>query len=94
MRKVLKDITAQNQFSDALQIYGSMRMFAYDTSSMSMTVTLQVKVDGNWFSTGKTLTAEGSELLEEGQGLEYRVGVATGDFTSGTATIYLVTGGR
>lgn len=66
-------------------------MFVQDTSSMIMTATLQVSMDGSiWFSTGKTLTAEGTVLLEEGCGLLYRVGVATGDFTSGTATVHLV----
>lgn len=95
MRKESKDITAQNQFTEAMQVYGPLRIFVRDTSSMSMTVTLQASMDGTiWFSTGTTRTAEGTNLLEQGCGLQYRVGVATGDFTSGTATVYMVAPGR
>lgn len=91
MRKVSKAITAQNQFSEAIQVYGPCIMLAHDTSSMVMTVTLQVSLDGStYFSSGSTLTAEGVAYLVNGCGLWYRVGVATGDFTSGTATAYLV----
>lgn len=94
MERVSKAITAQNQFSDEMQVYGPMRIFAKDTSSMVMTVTLQVKIAGTWFSTAVTLTAEGTAVLTNGCGLLYKVGVATGDFTSGTATCYLVKPGR
>ncbi|MCK5015647.1 MAG: hypothetical protein KAS32_01130 [Candidatus Peribacteraceae bacterium] len=95
MERVSKDITAQNQFSDAMQVFGTCLFLTKDTSSMIMTATLQVSMDGStWFSTGTTLTATGVAYLAEGCGLWYRVGVATGDFTSGTATVYLVKPGR
>jgi len=94
MKRVSKAITAQNQFSDSMQVYGPCLFAARDTSSMIMTGVLQVKVDGNWLLSGKTLTVEGVSYLEDGCGLEYRVGVATGGFTSGTATLYLIQSGR
>jgi len=94
MKTVSKAITAQNQFSEAMQVHGPCLFAAEDTSSMIMTGVLQVKVNGSWFSSGKTLTAEGTAYLEDGCGLEYRVGVATGGFTSGTATLHLIQSGR
>ncbi len=94
MKKVSKDITAQTQYSDAMQVYGPALMVVEDTSSMNMTVTLQVRLDGTWFSAGITRTSEGVANLTNGCGLYYRVGCHTGDFTSGTATASLVKPGR
>ncbi len=95
MKRVSKDITAQNQFSNIMQVYGPCLFLGRDTGSAVMTGTLQVSMDGTtWFSSGTTLTAEGVAYLTDGCGLLYRVGVATGDYTSGTATVYLVSPGR
>ena len=86
-----KDITAENQFTDAVKINGPGLVAISDTSSMSMTVSLQISIDGGttWIDTGDTWTAEGVDTLADGLGKKYRLGVKTGDFTSGTATVYL-----
>jgi hypothetical protein len=84
-------ITGQNQWSPALQMKGPGMVIVDDTSSMSMTVSLQISIDGTtWINTGDTWTAGGVDILGDGAGLYFRVGVATGDYSSGTATVYLV----
>lgn len=92
MKHVYKDITAQNQFSSGIVVDGSMLLVVDDTSSMSMTVVVQVSLDGgtSWIDTGVTATAASRTVLENGKGLQYRVGVKTGGFTSGTATVHLI----
>jgi hypothetical protein len=92
MRHKSKAITAQNQFTDWLKIDGPLLVIVNDTSSMDMTVVVQVSLDEGTTAvdTGSTLTAEGGIYADAGFGLYYRVGVKTGGFTSGTATVHLI----
>ena len=84
------DITAQNQFTEDLVIPDGGVLIVDDTSSMSMTVVLQVKIGGSYIDTGVTATAEGLTLIADGCGLTYRAGVKTGGYTSGNATVHLL----
>jgi len=85
-----KDITAQNEFTSAIRIAKVGIVAVEDTSSISATISLQVKPDGSssWIDTGDTFDAEGAWSFDAA-GEQYRVGVKTGDFTSGTATLYI-----
>jgi hypothetical protein len=88
MNTKVKDITAQNQFTAALRISDKGIVTIEDTSSMSMTVTLQVRpVNSNEWIAVSTATAQGIIAIAYGGNLEWRVGVPTGGFTSGTATV-------
>ena len=87
---VTKDVTAQNQFTDpAIRIANRGTLAIEDTSSMDMTITLQIKPDGaaGWIDSA-TRAVAGSWLVE-GAGEEFRAGCKTGDFTGGTATVHL-----
>ena len=91
MNRVSVNITAQNQYSSALRIAKSAVVLVDDTGSMSMTAKLQCSLDGTtWFDTGNTWTAAAYYALTNGANLYWRVGVATGAFTSGTATLHLI----
>lgn len=83
------DVTAQNQFTDEVRIPNGGTFIVEDTSSMSMTVTLQVKPDGaaGWIDSDQ-VTEAGAWYIDSAGEL-YRAGVKTGDFTSGTSTIHL-----
>ncbi len=88
----VKLITAQNQFTAEMNIIGIGVVVVEDTSSISATIRLQVKPDQSttWIDTGDTFTAEGAWAFDGSRGNKYRVGVKTGDFSSGTATVYLI----
>lgn len=90
-----KAVTAQNQFTESLIMDGPGVVVIDDTGSMVMTVSLQVSTDDStWVDTGDTWTAEGVDTLADGCGLYFRLGVKTGGFTSGTATVHLVAAPR
>jgi len=88
---VFKAITKQNEFTDALTIREKGWVFIEDTGSMSMTVSLQVKPNksADWMDTGDEFTSEGAWPIPYGGGHQYRLGVKTGNFTSGTARLTL-----
>ena len=87
---VEKEITAQNQFTDWIQITGSALLTIRDVSSMSMTVTLQCKQEGDTSAIDSdTETGEGAWVMQNCGGLYWRVGCKTGDYTSGTANVMI-----
>jgi hypothetical protein len=87
-KMVTKAVSAQNTFTDAITLEGCGALTVSGT--FVATVSLQVKADGvNWVDTGDTITAPGRRIIQDGTRDEYRAGVKTGGFTSGTATIVL-----
>ncbi|KKL88868.1 hypothetical protein LCGC14_1920400 [marine sediment metagenome] len=83
-KSVTKSITAENVFTDLIQVDKG------DTGSISVsgtfvaTVTLQRRLDGaNWRDI-ESYTAQTEKDFEVGEGSEIRLGVKTGDYTSGT----------
>ena len=99
---VTSSISAQNVFTDAIRVVGAdtARVFGIIVEGTFVaTVTLQFAFSdsGPWNDQGKTYTAPASENLDDGQDgqiIFYRIGVKTGDYTSGTVTCTLnYTGG-
>ena len=90
MKTVCSSISAQNTFTEEIIINGPAVLSVDDTSSMSMTVTLQRKhaATGTWKDCSTVVTAEGLYTIVNCLG-SYRVGCKTGDYTSGTASICL-----
>jgi len=88
--KAYKAITAENQWTDSIRVRNRGVVVIEDTGSISATFTLQIKPkDGSsYVTTGDTFTAAGAWAFDAAGEL-YRIGVATGDFTSGTATVYI-----
>ena len=100
--KVIAAVTAQNTWTDSFDPFslnrstlaftclaGQFNLFIYGT--FVATVTLQKSFDGTtWIAMATTYTAPGAfSFTELEKGVVYRVGVATGDFTSGTANLRL-----
>ena len=87
-----KNITAQAQFTEKIKGHGQGLVIISDTNAMNMTISLQVSINEGttWIDTGDTWTSEAADALESGHELYYRLGVKTGNFTGGTATIYLI----
>ena len=85
--------TAENQFSDAIRItgVGSARyMYITITGTWSATVTVQRSFGspGSWVDERDYTANQSNNLINDGldnQEIYYRVGIKTGDYTSGTA---------
>jgi hypothetical protein len=79
-----RSITAENQFTDAAELTGYFNLSLSGT--WEATVTLQRSFDSGstWYDVD-TRTANTEEYgFEPEDGVQYRAGVKTGDFTSGT----------
>jgi len=85
---VSANITAENTFTDAVRLEG---YFNFSISgTWAATVTVQRSLDGatNWVDVD-TFTANSEEVGFEPEFMYYRVGVKTGEFTSGTVIVRL-----
>ena len=96
---VTTSITAENTFTNAIQVTGvdAQRVFSVtvdEDAAGTATFTLQRSLDsdaGPWTDV-KTWTADTTETYDDGldnQIAWYRIGVKTGDYTSGTHTVTL-----
>lgn len=94
---VSSSISAQNTFTDSIRVTGvtSSRTFTVDISGTWVaTVSLQRSIgdEGNWEDTGTTYTANTVTTFADGldnQIVYYRLGVKTGNYTSGTVVASL-----
>jgi hypothetical protein len=82
-----KDITAENSFTDPVQIEGYFNLSIYGT--FSATVTVQRSIDKTNWRDVDSFTAPTEEYGFDPEYTWYRVGVKTGGFTSGTASVRL-----
>ncbi|HDZ38465.1 MAG TPA: hypothetical protein ENH62_09305, partial [Marinobacter sp.] len=96
-QKVTEAITAQNTFSSSVRVTGVLegRVFSIVIAgSFTATVTVQysVGVEGSWVDLATTYAAAVSTSYDDGQDnqiIYYRIGVKTGDFSSGTVNVSL-----
>lgn len=80
-----KTISAQNTFSDPVQLQGAFNLSISGT--FVATVVVQRSPDGtNWFDVD-SFTAPSEEVGFEPEYLYYRAGVKTGGYTSGSVVI-------
>ena len=91
MSKVTKEISAENTFSDPIEVKGTFDLSIAGT--FVATVTVQRSFDGgsSW-SDVETFTAPIETYGVQPTYANYRVGVATGDYGSGTVTVTLYEG--
>lgn len=82
-----KSISAQNTFSDAVQLEGYFNLSISGT--FSATVTVQRSPDNSAWYDVDTFTAPAEDVGFEPEFMWYRVGVKTGAYTSGTVVIRL-----
>jgi hypothetical protein len=96
-QSVSASVTSENNFTNAIDVEGSgnRRIFTITRSGTWVaTVTLQRSFDlGTTWEDVETYTTNGSKSYDDlldNQDIQYRIGVDTGDFTSGTAVLSLV----
>lgn len=96
-QQVSSDITAENSFTNTIEVTGTgnQRIFTITRSGVfTATITLQRSLDsdtGPWTDV-TTYTTASTVTFDDGLSNQiawYRIGVKTGDFTSGTATVSL-----
>lgn len=83
-------ITAENVFTDALQLTGRFNLSISGT--FVATATLQRSFNNSSWKDIQTFSTETEEIGEASNGTEavfYRIGVKTGAFTSGTMNVRL-----
>lgn len=82
-----KSVTAENTFTDAVQLDANKKAAISISGTFSATVTVQRRLDGaNWRDV-QSFSAATEQSYEADVGQEIRVGVKTGDFSSGTVAI-------
>ena len=85
---VKKAITDENQFTNSISLTHTGAIVIEDTGVISATFTLQVRAEsGDAWVDSDTFTTAGRWYIHNPSGFEFRLGVKTGDFTSGTATV-------
>ena len=88
-------ITAQNTFTDAFaSVPANIRMSVSISGTYVATVTLQRMCDGtNWRDIQSWTSTVAEVTYHADENCSVRIGVKTGDFTSGTAVLRLGMGG-
>lgn len=84
---VTAEITAQNTFSDSLRLTGNFNVSVSNT--FAATATLQRSTDNSTWRDVNTFTSPIETAGFEPEVMWYRIGVKTGDFTSGTVDVRL-----
>lgn len=82
------ELTGANQFSDALYLVGDMSLTISGTFAGTITVQRSFDEGSTWLDVD-TFTQPTEEVGFEPAGCQYRVGIKTGDYTSGTASVGL-----
>jgi|2_EtaG_2_1085320.scaffolds.fasta_scaffold72798_1 hypothetical protein len=88
MANVTAAITAQNTFTDEFQIAGHFNLSISGTFSATVTVQRSFDNGSTWLDVD-TFTEPYEGVGYDAEELFYRVGVETGDFTSGTVDVRL-----
>lgn len=86
---VQSDLTAENTFTDALQIDVGERYTISVSGTFVATVTLQRRFDGVNWRNAETFNVFAEEDRSAAEGQDIRLGIETDDYTSGTATCRL-----
>ncbi|KKK79611.1 hypothetical protein LCGC14_2831750 [marine sediment metagenome] len=88
-KKVTTSITAQNTFTDSLFLLPNVRVSVSISGTFNATVTIQRRLDGTNWRDVESWTGEIETDYISGYQQDVRIGVKTGDFTSGTAVLYI-----
>ena len=88
MTSVTKSITAENTFSDSLPLVGHFNLSISGTFVATVTVQRSFDSGSTWLDVD-TFTSSTETYGFDPHQVYYRVGVKTGDFTSGTVVVAL-----
>lgn len=88
-KNVSASVTAQNSFTDLVQMDAKQKAAISISGTFSATVTVQRRLDGTNWRDVQNFSSPTEQTYEAECGQELRVGVKTGNFTSGTVTIII-----
>ncbi len=86
MAIVTKAISAENTFSDAVRCRGYFNISIYGTFSATITVQRSFDDGSTWLDVDD-FTAASESVGLEAEIAKYRIGVKTGNYTSGTVNV-------
>lgn len=85
----LRTVTGENQFSDPAEVVGYFNVSISGTWSGTVTCQRSFDLGSTWFDI-KTWTENVQEFgFEPEKKVQYRIGVKSGEYTNGTATLRL-----
>ena len=82
------DLTGENQFTSAIHLVGDVSLTISGTFTATVTVQRSFDEGATWLDVDN-FTASTEEIGFEPAGCQYRVGIKTGNYTSGTASVGL-----
>jgi hypothetical protein len=83
---ITETLGGANQFSDAAYLEGYFNLSITGTFNATVTVQRSFDKGSNWHDVD-TFTSTAEEVGFEPETVKYRVGIKTGDYTSGSAVI-------
>ena len=87
IRLQTRTITAENQFTDPAEVVGYFNLAISGTWAGTVTVQRSFDKGSTWYDVD-TWTANTQEYgFEPERGIQYRVGIKTGGYTSGTCVV-------
>ena len=88
-KMITRTITGANQFTDPVELTGYFNLSISGTWSATVTVQRSFDAGSTWFDVD-TWTANTQEYgLEPERGIQYRIGIKTGQYTSGSCVVRL-----
>ncbi len=88
-KNVIASITAQNTFTDAVQLNAGQKAAISISGTFSATVTVQRRLDGSNWRDVESFTSAVEKTFSADSGCEIRAGVKTGGYSSGTAILLI-----
>ena len=86
---ITRSVASQNQFTDGVTLHGYFNLSISGTWSATVTLQRSFNSGSTWFDVGARTQNIEEYGLEPEDSVQYRVGVKSGDFTSGTVVLRL-----
>ena len=88
-KSVTRSIAAENLYTDSVQVVGYFNLSISGTWVATVTVQRSFDQSATWHDVDTWTTNAEEYGLEPEGGIHYRVGIKTGEFTSGTCVVRL-----
>ena len=86
---VTRTITAENQFTDPTELVGYFNLSISGTWAGTVTVQRSFDSGSTWYDVDTWIANTQEYGLEPEKGIQYRIGIKTAQYTSGSAVVRL-----
>jgi len=84
-----RSVTSENQFTDAVELTGYFNVSISGTWAGTVTAQRSFDSGSTWFDVATWTTNTQEYGLDPERGVQYRIGIKTGEFTSGQSDVRL-----